>query len=144
MATGRSRPADNGTPSDGFCKPPARLPAARHLANMNRQCQWILNNVRPAGTMTYCDTVIYDKAGYFMPPPADVRLSDRLVFLIVAKNMYPGKQRNARWPADFNTDGDSVPDRWPMGGAVVMWIHGLPFAPIFSGYYVLVGAKLRH
>ncbi|KAJ5413111.1 hypothetical protein N7465_005416 [Penicillium sp. CMV-2018d] len=25
-----------------------------------------------------------------------------------------------------------------------MWIHGLPFAPVFSGYYALVGANSRH
>ncbi|KAJ5425684.1 hypothetical protein N7465_000754 [Penicillium sp. CMV-2018d] len=43
--------------------------------------------------------------------------------------MYPGKLRNARWPADFNTDGDIVLERWPMGDAVVLWMHGLPFLP---------------
>ncbi|KAJ5515631.1 hypothetical protein N7527_007191 [Penicillium freii] len=53
--------------------------------------------------------------------------------------MYPGKQRNTRLPADFNTDGDIVPERWPMGGAVVLWMHGLPLVLIFSGYYLLAG-----
>ncbi|KAJ5978341.1 hypothetical protein N7501_001683 [Penicillium viridicatum] len=26
-----------------------------------------------------------------------------------------------------------------MGGAVVLWMHGLPLVPDFSGYYLLVG-----
>ncbi|OQD69543.1 hypothetical protein PENPOL_c002G08136 [Penicillium polonicum] len=47
----------------------------------------------------------------------------------IAHNMYLGKLRNARWPADFNTDGDIVLERWPMGDAVVLWMHGLPFLP---------------
>lgn len=139
-----AKPTDDGPEPDGYCKPTACVPAAAHVANMNRQCQWVLDNVKPHDTVPYHDTVRYDKDGYFVPPPADVRLSDRLVFLIIANNLYPGKQRNARWPSDFNTDGDVFPDRWPTGGGVVMWMHGLPFVPIFSGYYVLVGAKFRH
>ncbi|KAJ5967452.1 hypothetical protein N7501_003700 [Penicillium viridicatum] len=58
--------------------------------------------------------------------------------------MYPGKLRNARWPADFNTDGDIVPERWPMGDAVVLWMHGLPFLPVFSGYYLLIDLSRKH
>ncbi|KAJ5531010.1 hypothetical protein N7527_004403 [Penicillium freii] len=88
-------------------------------------------------TLPYFNTLTQDKDGYFVPPPADVRLSDRLVFLIIAHIMYPGKLHNARWPADFNTDGDIVLERWPMGDAVVLWMHGLPFLPVFSGYYLL-------
>ncbi|KAJ5508223.1 hypothetical protein N7527_010366 [Penicillium freii] len=26
-----------------------------------------------------------------------------------------------------------------MGGAVVLWMHGLPLVPVFSGYYLLAG-----
>ncbi|CAI7569921.1 unnamed protein product [Penicillium viridicatum] len=84
---------------------------------------------RPDTTLPYFDTLTQNKDGYFVPPPADVRLSDRLVFLIIAHIMYPGKLHNARWPADFNTDGDIVLERWPMGDAVVLWMHGLPFLP---------------
>ncbi|KAJ5392786.1 hypothetical protein N7465_011760 [Penicillium sp. CMV-2018d] len=50
----------------------------------------------------------------------------------------------SRWPADFNTDGDIFAERWPMEGAVVVWAHGLPFLPVFSDYYLLAGAGLRH
>ncbi|KAJ5500893.1 hypothetical protein N7527_012014 [Penicillium freii] len=31
-----------------------------------------------------------------------------------------------------------------MGGAVVVWAHGLPFPPVFSDYYLFAGAGLRH
>ncbi|KAJ5956014.1 hypothetical protein N7501_010293 [Penicillium viridicatum] len=46
-----TRPENDGTPSDGYCKPTAGVPAAAHLANMNRECQWVLNNVRPQNSI---------------------------------------------------------------------------------------------
>ncbi|CAI7654852.1 unnamed protein product [Penicillium viridicatum] len=92
-----TKPTDGPEP-DGYCKPTICVLAAGHVANMNKQCQWILDNLRPDDKVPYHDIVRYDKDGYFVPPPADVRLSDRLVFLIIANNLYPGKQRNARWP----------------------------------------------
>ncbi|KAJ5486491.1 hypothetical protein N7530_000791 [Penicillium desertorum] len=38
-----------------------------------------------------------------VPPPLDVRLSDPPVFLIIATNNPPIRQRNTRWPSDFNS-----------------------------------------
>ncbi|CAI7565293.1 unnamed protein product [Penicillium viridicatum] len=123
---------------DGLCEPKDSYEYDNHVANMNLHAQWMLKNTRPHTDLPY------DDDGDLVTPPADVRLSDRLVFLIVVNNICPGRHRNARWPADFNTDGDIFAERWPMGGAVVVWAHGLPFLPVFSDYYLLAGAGLRH
>ncbi|KAK4865000.1 hypothetical protein LT330_001623 [Penicillium expansum] len=131
---------------DGLCRPDAHsaISFAGHLAHMNEQAQWILQNVYPNDKLPYYDTVEYDEQGCLVVPPVDVRLSDALVFLVSVNNLYPGKARSGRWPSDFNSDGDIVPERWPMGDAVVIWAHGLPFLPVFGGYYILTGARLRH
>ncbi|OQE88964.1 hypothetical protein PENNAL_c0015G00158 [Penicillium nalgiovense] len=50
----------------------------------------------------------------------DARLSNTLVFLVIATNNPPVRQRNVRWPTDFNSDGNIKPNRWPMGDPVVL------------------------
>lgn len=69
--------------------------------------------------LLYYDTISYNDQGEFVPLPADVRLSDPLIFVIIAHNVTPGKKRNTRWPYDFNTDGNIYPESWPMGDPVV-------------------------
>lgn len=138
------RPTKQNT-RDGLCEPKHAYEYANHVANMNLYAQWRLKNTRPSTRLPYYDTLTYDDdEGNLVTPLADVRLSDRLVFLIVVNKICPGKNRNARWPADFNTDGDIIAERWPMEGTVVVWAHGLPFLPDFSNYYLLAGAGLRH
>jgi hypothetical protein len=60
--------------------------------------------------LPYHDEIERDTAGHFITPPSDVRLSDALVFLVIATRV-PVRQRHLRWPADFNSDGDIKPTR---------------------------------
>lgn len=55
------------------------------------------------------------------PPPSEHRLSDALVFLIIGHNAVAKRNHHGKWPADFNSDGDVYPDRWPMGEPVFLW-----------------------
>jgi hypothetical protein len=80
----------------------------------------------------------YDRYGAFVPPPADVRLPGAHVFLLVVSNNIPVRQRNVRWPADFNLDG------WPMGDPVILWAFGLPLMTAYADYYILARSTLRH
>ncbi|CRL25746.1 unnamed protein product [Penicillium camemberti] len=57
------------------------------------------------------------------PPPSEHRLSDALVFLIIGQNAVAKRNHHGKWPADFNSDGDVYPDRWPMGEPVFLWAH---------------------
>ncbi|KAJ6178514.1 hypothetical protein N7519_008975 [Penicillium mononematosum] len=76
-------------------------------------------------------------------PPSDRRLSDALAFLIAGHDVVPQRSRYGKWPADFNSDGDIHPDRWPMGAPVVVWAFGLPFTAVYRDYYAMVGSRLR-
>ena len=98
---------------------------------------------RNNGDLPYHDKIIHDENGHFVMPPSDVRLSDALVVLILSAAI-PGRQRGSRWPADFDSAGDIKPTRWPMGETVVLWAFGLPFLPVYAGYYVLTGSRWRH
>ncbi|KAJ5840714.1 uncharacterized protein N7525_005902 [Penicillium rubens] len=77
-------------------------------------------------------------AGHFITPPSDVRLSDAPVFLGITTGV-PIRQRHVRWPADFNSDGDIEPPRWPMGEPVVLWTLGCHSSPCMPDYYVYTG-----
>lgn len=125
------------------------LPIHRRLTladspSINLQARRLLQNTRPNTNLPYHDTVTFDSNGDLVTTPADVRLSDQLVFPVITHHICPGKLRSGRWPADFNSDSDIIPEHWPMGGAVVVWAHGVPFLPVFSDCYILTGAKLRH
>ncbi|KAJ5843372.1 uncharacterized protein N7525_001113 [Penicillium rubens] len=76
---------------------------ASHLYSMNRLAQWTLARPeqRDNGDLPYYDKIVYDESGHFVMPPSDVRLSDALVFLVLSAAI-PGRQRGARWPADFD------------------------------------------
>lgn len=70
-------------------------------------------------------------------PPSNTRLSDELVYL-ATKHM-SNYLRAQQYPYDFNKKGDVDPDRVPSGPAPIIWAHGLPFFPIYRGYYILCG-----
>lgn len=87
-----------------------------------------------------------DAYGIVLHPPAEHRLSDALVFPIIRHNVIVKRNRNrhGKWPADFNSDGDIYPGRWPMGEPVILWAFGLPWIAVYSDYYILAGSRLRN
>ncbi|KAJ6190943.1 hypothetical protein N7519_000964 [Penicillium mononematosum] len=93
--------------------------------------------------LPYYNEIELDDDGWLVTPPAGHRLSDALVFLIVGQNLVVARNRHGKWPADFNSDGDLNPDRWPQGDPVVIWAHGIPFIPVYADYYALVGSHLH-
>jgi hypothetical protein len=70
-------------------------------------------------------------------PPPNTRLSDELVYL-ATKHMN-NTLRGQRYSYDFDKKGDIAPDRMPSGPAPIVWAHGLPFFPVYKGYYILCG-----
>jgi hypothetical protein len=70
-------------------------------------------------------------------PPPNTRLCDELVYL-ATKSLYYF-QRALWYPYDFNSRGDINPDRVPSGAAPIIWAHGIPFFPVYKGYYILCG-----
>ncbi|CAI7603743.1 unnamed protein product [Penicillium bialowiezense] len=70
-------------------------------------------------------------------PPPNTRLSDEWVYLAI-KHM-KCVLRGQRYPYDFDKKGCIDPDRVPSGPAPIIWAHGLPFFPIYKGYYILCG-----
>ena len=70
-------------------------------------------------------------------PPPNTRLSDELVYLAV-KHM-KCTLRGQRYPYDFDKKGDIDADRVPSGPPPIIWAHGLPFFPVYKGYYILCG-----
>ncbi|KAJ5808701.1 hypothetical protein N7474_009970 [Penicillium riverlandense] len=72
-------------------------------------------------------------------PPANTRLSDELVYLAV--KYIPAKARGSYWPYDFTVQGDIRTNRVPSGPPVIVWAHGLPFFPVYRGYYILTGRE---
>ena len=93
----------NHTERQGLCPPDMMDKYASHLYSMNRLAQWTLARPeqRDNGDLPYYDKIVYDESGHFVMPPSDVRLSDSLVFLVLSAAI-PGRQRGARWPADFD------------------------------------------
>ncbi|KAJ5188571.1 hypothetical protein N7472_007585 [Penicillium cf. griseofulvum] len=51
-------------------------------------------------------------------PPGEHCLSDALVFLVTGHAIVAARNRYAKWPADFNSDKDIYPDRWPIARIV--------------------------
>lgn len=72
-------------------------------------------------------------------PPANTRLSDELVYL--ATKFLKLKDRARDYPYDFLSNGDIDPGRVPSGVGPIVFAHGLPFFPVFKGYYILCGRK---
>ncbi|KAJ5676254.1 hypothetical protein N7462_009151 [Penicillium macrosclerotiorum] len=70
-------------------------------------------------------------------PPPFTRLSDELVYL--ATKHLKAIDRGRNYPYDFHLRGDIHEDRVPSGISPIVWAHGLPFFPVYKGYYVLCG-----
>lgn len=83
-------------------------------------------DIRLREIIQFREKIEFDKNGGFVTPPLGVALSNALVFLAIAY-IVPIRQRKAKWPADFSTDGDLYPERWPRGCIIVLWAFGLPF-----------------
>ncbi|KAJ5735415.1 uncharacterized protein N7483_000540 [Penicillium malachiteum] len=82
--------------------------------------------------------VTYNKNKPCFPPPLS-RLSDELVYL--ATKFINAGVRWKLYPYDFLMSGDINPDRIPTGPAPLVWAYGLPFLPVYKGYYVLTGRQ---
>ncbi|OQE26052.1 hypothetical protein PENFLA_c007G03296 [Penicillium flavigenum] len=109
------------------------------LTIMNKNAQMELASYTDRHKLPNYDKTEFDEHGWLITPPGGYRLSDALVFLIVGQNIVVARNGHGKWPADFNSDGDIYPDRWPVGEPVIVWAHGLPFIPVFADYYALVG-----
>ncbi|KAJ5095803.1 hypothetical protein NUU61_005159 [Penicillium alfredii] len=72
-------------------------------------------------------------------PPTNTRLSDELVYL--ATKFINAKARGEHYPYDFTANGEIRTSRVPSGPAPILWAHGLPFFPIYKGYYILCGRE---
>ncbi|CEJ55801.1 hypothetical protein PMG11_02036 [Penicillium brasilianum] len=83
-------------------------------------------------------TVTYEN-GKLVWPPKFTRLSDELVYL--ATKFLKVTERAANYPYDFNERGDIREERVPSGVSPIVWAHGLPFFPVFKGYYILCGRE---
>ncbi|OQE46286.1 hypothetical protein PENCOP_c001G08810 [Penicillium coprophilum] len=70
-------------------------------------------------------------------PPSNTRLSDELVYLVT--KFVDSRERGRRYPYDFDTMGNINPHRVSSGPAPTVWAHGLPFFPVYKGYYILCG-----
>jgi hypothetical protein len=80
-----------------------------------------------------------DGTGKLIWPPKFTRLSDELVYL--ATKFLKASERGANYPYDFNDRGDIREQRVPSGVSPIVWAHGLPFFPVFKGYYILCGRE---
>ena len=75
----------------------------------------------------------------WLTPPAGVRLDDAAVFGVLRWTKTGRRRRGHYWPYDFDQNGFIRLERPPLGPAVVIWANGIAFAPVFGGYYALVG-----
>ncbi|KAJ5294401.1 hypothetical protein PENANT_c006G04328 [Penicillium antarcticum] len=81
----------------------------------------------------------FTETGTTQFPPHNTRLCDELVYLATKSLKF---QDRARWyPYDLNKSGDINPNRVPSGAAPIIWAHGLPFFPVYKGYYILCGRE---
>ncbi|KAJ5574360.1 uncharacterized protein N7459_008787 [Penicillium hispanicum] len=84
-------------------------------------------------------TTVTMQDGKLVFPPPNTRLSDELVYL--ATKFLKATERAENYPYDFLTRGDIRPERVPSGVGPIVWAHGLPFFPVYKGYYILCGRE---
>ncbi|KAJ5912868.1 hypothetical protein N7504_001751 [Penicillium tannophilum] len=82
--------------------------------------------------------VVIENGKHIFPPPY-TRLSDELVYF--ATKFLKSTTRGRDYPYDFQPRGDINPNRVPSGVGPIVWAHGLPFFPVYKGYYILCGRK---
>jgi hypothetical protein len=85
------------------------------------------------------DLEFSEETGRPIFPPPQTRLSDELVYL--ATKFENAETRAVRYPYDFDRQGDIDPNRVPSGPPPIIWAHGLPFFPVYKGYYILCGRQ---
>ncbi|KAJ5385105.1 hypothetical protein N7517_003016 [Penicillium concentricum] len=83
------------------------------------------------------DVEFNEETGQPIFPPANNRLSDELVYLVT--KFVGSRERARRYPYDFDSIGNINPHRVSSGPAPIVWAHGLPFFPVYKGYYILCG-----
>jgi len=84
-------------------------------------------------------SVDFTSQGKFKAPPRYTALSDELVFMVT--KTVSQHERGQKWPADFTRGGDIRVARAPKDPAPRIDVHGLPTAPVYKGYYVLLGER---
>ena len=85
------------------------------------------------------DIEFNEESGQWEFPPANNRLSDELVYLAV--KFMNARHRARLYPYDFDAMGHINPQRVSSGPAPIIWAHGLPFFPVYKGYYILCGRE---
>ncbi|KAJ5944685.1 hypothetical protein N7516_004853 [Penicillium verrucosum] len=83
------------------------------------------------------DVQFNEESGQWDFPPPNNRLSDELVYL--ATKFMNARHRARLYPYDFDPMGHINPQRVSSGPAPIIWAHGLPFFPVYKGYYILCG-----
>jgi hypothetical protein len=83
------------------------------------------------------DVEFDEETGQPIFPPGNNRLSDELVYLMT--KFMNARDLGRRYPYDFDKMGNINPHRVPSGPAPIIWAHGLPFFPVYKGYYILCG-----
>ncbi|KAI2792666.1 hypothetical protein POX_b02706 [Penicillium oxalicum] len=83
--------------------------------------------------------ITFDAKQKIIWPPKFTRLSDELVYM--ATKFLKASERTLKYPYDFNDRGDIREKRVPSGVSPLNWAHGLPFFPVFKGYYILCGRE---
>ncbi|KAF7529494.1 hypothetical protein PCG10_007049 [Penicillium crustosum] len=85
------------------------------------------------------DLEFNEESGQWEFPPANNRLSDELVYLAV--KFMNSRHRARLYPYDFDAMGHINTQRVSSGPAPIIWAHGLPFFPVYKGYYILCGRE---
>ncbi|KAJ5834496.1 hypothetical protein N7447_000522 [Penicillium robsamsonii] len=85
------------------------------------------------------DVEFNEETGQPTLPPSNNRLSDELVYLVT--KLVPPRERGRQYPYDFDSMGNINPHRVSSGPAPIIWAHGLPFFPVYKGYYILCGRE---
>ncbi|KAJ6180983.1 hypothetical protein N7519_011444 [Penicillium mononematosum] len=95
--------------NDGFDSRNYALEMLRLRETLRRNAQMELMSYYDGHNLPYYDKIELDENGWVVTPPADHRLSDALVFLVIGQNLVVTRNRHGKWPADFNSDGDIYP-----------------------------------
>ncbi|KXG45198.1 uncharacterized protein PGRI_041110 [Penicillium griseofulvum] len=85
------------------------------------------------------DVQFDEETGQPIFPPPYTRLSDELVYLMT--KFMASQERGRRYPYDFDSIGNIRPERVSSGPAPIIWAHGIPFFPVYKGYYILCGRE---
>ncbi|KAJ5846676.1 hypothetical protein N7534_010345 [Penicillium rubens] len=93
-------------PRRGFCEYKDDVcEDTTHIAAMNKYTQRALTMRSRHVALPYYDEVKYDTNGKLIALPAERRLSDTLVFLVIGHDIVAKRNRYAKWPADFDLNG---------------------------------------